>query len=176
MKKIVILVLLIALFSGQLWAQEDDASLPFLTLNLILKDSIAFTGFGLEALLGNLGIAATFTTFFFGNDPMIFFYEPGVYVHFYFADPSAALYALVDVSFFSAGAMSGGETETAGDNGILNLNAGVGFNAYFGAKKNIHFSIELGARYPYIVYEGDAIDELNLPIFPHFQLQFGMGL
>ena len=178
MRKFLILFLFIAILAGPLFSVEE-AKPPFLTMNLILKDSFAFTGLGLEILLGNLGLGGTFTTFFMGvpgTDVTVFLYEPGVYVHFYFADPSAALYALLDISFLGAGAMSSQGSATTENTGILNLNAGIGFNAYFGSKKDIHFSIELGARYPYFVLAGSVVEGLQFPVFPHFQLQFGMGL
>lgn len=175
MRKFVILFLLVCLFASPVWA-EEEATPPLLTMNIILKDSIAFTGIGLELLLGNLGIGGTFTTIFFGVEGVtVFFYEPGVYVHFYLGKPEGSLYLLGDISFWSLGVMAGGQTHTVEDTGILNLNAGVGFNAYFGKRKNVHFSIELGVRYPYIVVAG-YIGEAPFFVIPHFQLQFGMGV
>ena len=177
MRKFLILFIFIAFIGGPLFA-EEDADIPFITLNILFKDSLAFMGIGMEVIFGNIGIGGTFTTFFMGSsqaDTTLFLYEPGVYIHLYLGDPDSAMYLLGDISFFGIGVTSGGETTTSENTGILNLNAGIGFNAYFGSKNNIHFSIEIGARYPYFVLEGEVDDSFFI-IIPHFQLQFGMGL
>jgi hypothetical protein len=193
MRKFILLVLIIMFFGGLLWAEEPEAreeKLPVLTFNFLLKDAIAAPGFSMELLLGRLGIGGTFSFFFMGfsdflssnKDVILYIYEPGVYVHLYLFDPEASLYVLGDLSFAMLAATSEGETVFDSgdyDTGLLALNLGVGFNAFMGSKKRIHFSIELGARYNTYIIEGEEADQpipLCSPILPHFQIQFGMGL
>jgi len=190
MRNFLIIVMLLACLTSQIWAQDtENVNPPMLTLNILLKDAIAAPGFSLELLLGNLGIGGTVTGIFVmcsdiggtGESGTIYIVEPGAYVHFYLGKPEASLYLLGDVSYALFGAIVGDESFNTNDydSGLLALNGGVGFNAFFGSKKRTHFSIELGVRYMMAIIQGDEnnfLEEICTPVVPHFQLQFGMGV
>jgi hypothetical protein len=96
-------------------------------------------------------------------------------VRFYFGDPSGALFASLGSTYtFAGGASGSGSFSTLGEGGLLKVNGGVGYNAFFGKKDNARFSVEVGPRYRTYVVEGSTAEAL-FPLVLHFQLMFGLA-
>jgi hypothetical protein len=158
MKYVIIFILCGIIVCFPVCGNEQEDVVPASSLSIVLVDSIAFMGISYESFFRHSGFGLTCTMFFLED---ILAVEPGVFTRYYFGDISSSLYILGSATLLIAGIGYGAS-------GILyNLNTGFGFNAIFGAKNNIRFSIELGPRLSGSVSYGDHI------FFPHFQLMFG---
>ncbi|MBN1523629.1 MAG: hypothetical protein JW904_04030 [Spirochaetales bacterium] len=168
MKRILFVLLMICLAATFGWSQAAD---PSVGLSIIFTDSLAFTGFGVEAYLGNLGLGATLTGFVMGDSTAtVFLLEPGAYVRYYFFGPSASMFIGGSASYFT-GFGASGSTISGTELGLINLNVPIGFNAMFGDMKEFRFSVEVGPRYTML-----STDMSYGFFFMHFMLQFGMNL
>jgi outer membrane protein W len=174
MKKIIVIVLLLSISASLIWADDAEVKTPTLGFSLLLTDSLAFMGIGLELYLGHIGLGATFTTMFFSSEGVtIIFAEPGAYGRFYFFDPSASMYLGVGLTYWTFFGGTGNSIQGV-DAGLLNLNGAIGFNAMFGNKKEFRFAIEIGPRY--VLPTAGGTTSTTGFIFPHFLIQFGMNV
>jgi hypothetical protein len=177
MKRISLVFLLFFFSLAIVSAQEagEEAPNPNVGFSLVFTDSIAFAGLGVELYLGNIGLGGTFTTFFFGYEGNnLYFPEPGVYVRYYFFGPQASMYIGLCATYITLVAQS--KTDFQGiEAGLLNTDLAVGFNAFFGSKKNFRFAIEVGPRYVKGVQKSEVISDSGF-LFFHFLLQFGMNI
>jgi len=166
MKKIIIALLLVfALFTV---SAQEAAEKPMGAISFILTDSFAFAGFGGELFAGPLGLGATFTTFMFGDgDNMIYFLQPGAYGRLYFSDLAGTFYLFASVTYLKVVVSGGGETDMA-DDGLAELNIGLGYHALFGKKNDTRFCLEIGPR-----MITATTDDSGTLFFVHFMLMFG---
>ena len=172
MKRVLVVVLMLALLAGLAFGQE--AKRPTAAVSLELFGSIiAPIGVGAEFFLGPVGLGVEVRGLFLGmQGNLIGTVEPGAAVRFYFSDLDSSLFLMGGVSYVTAFAL-GDSTGTA-PIGLLKPKAGIGYNALFGKDNKTRFAIELGAVYMWPVVQGDALDISNLfPILPHFLLMFG---
>jgi len=172
MKRVLVVVLMLALLAGLAFGQE--AKRPTAAVSLELFGSIiAPIGVGAEFFLGPVGLGVEVRGLFLGmQGNLIGTVEPGAAVRFYFSDLDSSLFLMGGVSYVTAFAL-GDSTGTA-PIGLLKPKAGIGYNALFGKDNRTRFAIELGAVYMWPVVQGDALDISNLfPILPHFLLMFG---
>lgn len=170
MKRLLLVLVIICLAGGALAAQESKTG----SIGLMFTDSIAFAGLYGELMLGNIGLGLTFTALpLGGGDAVLIFYEPGAYGRLYLGDPSSAMYLTGGMTYFT---VAGGSSDTNGlqgfDGGILNVNGGVGYNAFLGNNESTRFSIEIGPRYSTFVVQGEDAGVYE-GFFLHFALYFG---
>jgi len=173
MKRPLILALILLFAAGSVFAQDSEtADSPNGAVSFVLAGSFAPFGLGAEVFLGPLGLGGTFTALPFGaGGDFVVLYEPGAYGRFYFRDPESALFATAGLSYLS---IAGGSYDDIGvvDGGILRVNSGLGYNAFFGRDNATRFSFELGPRFNQIIVEGNDVNDANW-IFVHFMLMFG---
>ena len=168
MKKVILITLIICLGAGFAAAQTQKTG----AVGLMFTDSVAFGGLNAEIFLGNLGIGGTFTFLPLGtSDAMVIFYEPGIYGRFYMGDIESCMYLTGGVTYMTAagGSADSGSFEGA-DAGVLNINAGVGYNSLFGKNNATRFSIEVGPRYSNWIADDSTFYE---GFFLHLGMYFG---
>jgi hypothetical protein len=172
MKRILVVVLMLALLVGLAFGQEKN---PTAAVSFELFGSIiAPMGIGAEFFLGqHLGLGVELRGLFLGYEGnMVGTVEPGGAVRYYFGDLESSMFLMGGVSYVTAFAV--GEGSGVSSIGILKPKAGVGYNAFFGKNNKTRFAIELGAVYMQPVVEGDVIDIGEMfPILPHFLIMFG---
>lgn len=172
MKRIVVVVLMLALLAGLAFAQEEKKPTAAVSFELF-GSIIAPMGVGAEFFLGPVGLGVELRGLFLGyGGNMIGTVEPGACVRFYFGELDSSMFLMGGVSYVTAFAI--GETSGTAPIGLLKPKAAVGYNALFGKSNKTRFAIELGAVYMLPVVEGDVFDVSTMfPILPHFLIMFG---
>ena len=172
MKRVLVVVLMLALLAGLAFGQEAKRPTAAVCLELF-GSIIAPIGVGAEFFLGPVGLGIEVRGLFLGmQGNLIGTVEPGAAVRFYFSDLDSSMFLMGGVSYVTAFAL--GESSGTAPIGLLKPKAGIGYNALFGKNNKTRFAIELGAVYMWPVVQGDALDISNLfPILPHFLLMFG---
>lgn len=170
MKKMTSVLLLGVLLAGSAQAQETPRRQPVGSVSLVLIGSLAFVGVSGELLLGSLGIGAQVSAFGLGGSGnFILFYEPGFYGRFYMGNPVSAFYLTAGLTYFNIVGKIEGESFNWKSN-IVNINTGIGYNAFFGDNRDVRFSIEIGPRYV------TWLEDTSAGFFwPHFAMMFGAG-
>ena len=172
MKRILVVVLMLALLTGLAFGQEKK---PTAAISLELFGSvIAPMGLGAEFFLGRIGLGVELRGFFMGYEGnMVGTVEPGGCVRFYFSELDSSMFLMGGVSYLTAFGIGSGASAVS-NVGLLKPKAGVGYNALFGKGNKTRFAIEMGAVYMWPVVEGDAIPASDLfPILPHLLIMFG---
>jgi hypothetical protein len=172
MKRVLLVVLMLALLAGLAFGQE--AKKPIGAVSFELGGSVvAPIGIGAEFFLGPVGLGAELRFLFLGyGGNVVGALDPGAAVRFYFGDLDSSLYLMGGVSYLTAFAVGGGSAGTSSV-GVLKPKAGIGYNALFGKNNRTRFAIELGAVGFFPVAEGDVIPVDTVPVLPHLLLMFG---
>jgi len=174
MKRVAVVLLLLICVAGFGFSQSSGGS-PKGTVSFVLTDSFAFVGMGGELYLNNIGLGATFTAMALGGtNSLVFLYEPGAYGRLYLGDPSGSMFLTSGVTYFTG---AGGSLDTGidkADLGLLNVNAGIGYNAFFGTGDKTRFSFEIGPRYV-VPVSADTGSSTGW-IWVHFSIMFGMNI
>lgn len=170
MKKMSSLLLMGLLLAGTANAQQVEKKQPVGSVSVVLIGSLAFVGVSGELLLGSLGLGAQVSVFGYGrNNGFILLYEPGFFGRFYLGNPVSAFYLTAGLTYFNIAGESQGQGFNWNTN-IININTGIGYNAFFGDNRDVRFSIEIGPRYV------TSIKDTSIRFFwPHFALMFGAG-
>ncbi|MQY76657.1 MAG: hypothetical protein GH155_03420 [Spirochaeta sp.] len=167
MKKTILIVVLLIFALFTVSAQES-AEKPTGAISFILTDSFAFLGIGGELFAGPFGLGATFTTFMFGDgDIMLYLLQPGAYGRLYLGDLASTFYLSAGVTYFTVAVSGGGESDVF-DEGLVDLNIGLGYHALFGKKGDTRFCLEIGPR-----MVTATVDNSDTFYFVHFMLMFG---
>jgi len=167
MKKILIIsvLLIFALFTV---SAQETAEKPMGAISFILTDSFAFVGLGAELFAGPIGLGGTFTAFMIGwEGNMVYFLQPGAYGRFYLGDLASTFYLSAGVTYLTVGVSGGGDTDIA-DDGLVDLNIGLGYHALMGKKSDTRFCLEIGPRMITATTE-----DAGTLFFIHFMLMFG---
>jgi hypothetical protein len=171
MKRIVVVVLMLALLTGLAFGQDKK---PTAAVSFELFGSIiAPMGIGAEFFLGPVSLGVELRGLFLGFEGnLIGTVEPGGAVRYYFGDLDSSMFLMAGVSYVTAFAI--GEGSDMAPIGLLKPKAAVGYNALFGKDSKTRFAIELGAVYMMPLVEGDVFDVGTMfPILPHFLIMFG---
>ena len=173
MKKILLVILMLALLAGLAFGQEEKKPTAAVSFELF-GSIIAPIGIGAEFFLGPVGLGVELRFLFLGLEGnFIGSVEPGGSVRFYFGDLESSLFLMGGVSYLTVFAIGEGTASTAGV-GFLKPKAGIGYNALFGKDNKTRFAIEVGAVYMWPIIEGDVITtDVVFPFLPHFLLMFG---
>ena len=176
MKRILLALLVFAVLSGTLGAQEETPErTPTGAVSFVLTSSFAPIGLGGELFLGKLGVGATFTTLPFGiggaDDTFVLIYEPGLYGRFYPWGPADSFFVTAGASFLSA---FFGDTEEVSflDGKLVKFKFGTGYNVLFGDDNQVRFSFEIGGLYRTFIIEDENADSF-FPLLPYATLMFG---
>jgi hypothetical protein len=169
MKKILIVLVVLALIGTAAWGQEEKQ--PTASVSFLLGGSfVAPIGVGAEFFLGNFGIGAELRFLFIAyQGEAMGTVEPGAYGRFYFTGLESSLFLFGGASYLTAWSTQSGTVEA----GILKPKAGAGYAAMFGPDNRTRFTIELGAVGFYAVVGGEIADAVVFPFLPHFLLSFG---
>ncbi|MBN1836148.1 MAG: hypothetical protein JW820_09885 [Spirochaetales bacterium] len=169
MKKVLIVLVVLALIGGVAWSQE--ARKPIGAVSFLLGGSVvAPIGVGVEFFLGHLGLGIEARGLFIAVEgEALGTFDPGALIRFYFSDLDSSLYLMGGASYLTVwdtevGAVAGG---------LLKPKAGVGYNGMFGRDNRIRFNVELGGVGFVPLVEGEFIEGMPAMILPHFLIGFG---
>ena len=171
MKKHLLVICLLCLFALANGFGDSD---PIFALNLLLTDSVAFTGLGFEFFLLPLGLGGTFTASLLdGKDTVFLLYEPGAYAHFYLGNLAETFFIALGATYIDSTGFIGLTRRTPSllRNGLLNINAGLGYHTLIGRMDNFRLSVEFGPRY--VVWTKAPSWEKSGWLFAHFSLMIG---
>lgn len=179
MKKYSVALILVLLLAGGLVFAEDtgeEAKDPHFAASFLVSSIFPFTapvGGTFEAFFGHLGVGASLSGIFLMVEDVAFFtVEPGAFVRLYFGDLASCFFVSAGAMYWTLGGASAGKVEVFDDNvAVAKLNAGIGYNALMGKKKDVKFSVELGPRY--LMGKTEEGWEQSGIIMMHFMLSFG---
>ena len=147
---------------------------PFVSINWLLTDSVAFTGLGFEFFFLPLGLGATFTASAIeGQDRLFLLWEPGAYVHFYLGNLAETFLITLGATYVDSTANIGLSRGLPSllRNGLVNINVGMGYQTLFGRQDNFRLAVEFGPRY--VIWTQAPPWERSGWLFAHFTLMIG---
>jgi len=168
MKKIALLLIVLALVAGMAWSQE--AASPRGSVSILLGGNIlAPIGVGVEFFFGNLGVVGELRGLFFGaQGNFVGTVEPGAYARFYFGELDSSMFLCGGVSYWT-----GWSSEGVAQGGLVRPRAAVGYSALFGRDESTRFHMELGGSWNLVAADGDLVEDFPAMILPYILLGFG---
>ena len=169
MKRLLIILIVLTLPLGTAFSGPIGAA------SLVLTDSLAFFGLGGELFAGPFGIGLTFTAFVIeGEDGLHLLYEPGGYIHYYTGNLAETFFIHAGLTYLDTSIVLGPNRgwPSLVRNGLLNINAGLGYHTFFGNLDRFRFSVEFGPRY--VVWTRAEPGNKSGWLFAHILFQVGL--
>ena len=169
MKRLLIILIVLSLPLGGAFSGPIGAA------SLVLTDSLAFFGLGGEFFAGPFGIGLTLTSFVFeGEDSLHLLYEPGGYIHYYTGNLADTFYILAGLTYLDTAVELSPNRgwPSLVRNGLLNINAGLGYHTFLGTLDRFRFSVEFGPRY--VVWTKAEPGNKSGWFFAHALFQIGL--